>query len=84
MFINVNFCNHRNTHASSRPGEHGSQERCAKQEFLGPMNSWKRGLCITRKSWQEVFPHTNYCNVGTIKLCLDGGIKYGHGRKNTI
>ena len=25
---------------------------CAKQEFYGPMNSWKRGLGITSKSWQ--------------------------------
>ena len=54
---------------------------CAKQEFHGPMNSWKRELDITSKSWQLFFPHTNYCNVGTIELYLVGRIKHGHGQE---
>jgi hypothetical protein len=45
------------------------------------MNSWKRGLGITSKSWQLFFLHTNYCNVGTIELYLVGGIKHGHGQE---
>ena len=56
---------------------------CAKQELHGPTNSWKRGLCITSKSWQLFFPNTNYCNVGKIELYLVGGIKHGHGQENT-
>ena len=70
---------HRNTHASSRLGEYGSQDQLCKQEFNGPMNSWKRGLGIPSKSWQLFFPHTNYCNAGKIELYLVGGNKQnGH------
>jgi hypothetical protein len=31
---------------------------CAKQEFHGPMNLWKRELGVTSKSWQLLFPLT--------------------------
>ena len=55
---------------------------CAKQEFHSPMNSWKRGLGITSKSWQLFFPHKNYCTVGTFELYLVGEIKQrGHGQE---
>ena len=54
---------------------------CAKQKFHGPMNSWKRELGITSKSWQLFLPHTNDCNVGTIELYLVGEINNEHGQE---
>ena len=83
MFINVNVCFlvSIETHASSRLGGHGSQDRLCKTRILRPYESWKRGLGILSKLWQLFLPHTNYCNVGTIELYLVGEIKHGHGQE---
>jgi hypothetical protein len=80
MFINENVCFlvTTETHMLAAVLE-GMALRigCAKQEFHGPMNSWKRGLDI--KSWQLFSPHTNYCNMGKFEIYLVGEIEqHGH------
>ena len=61
MFINVNVCFlvTIETHMLAADLK-GTAVRigCAKQEFHGPMNSWKRRLGTTSKSWQLFFPLT--------------------------
>ena len=61
MFINVNVCFlvSIETHMLAADLE-GTALRigCAKQEFHGPMNSWKWGLGIASKSWQLFFSLT--------------------------
>ena len=77
MFTNVNFCLlvSIETHMLAADiKDTVLRIGCAKLEFHGPMNSWKRELGITSKSWQLFFPQTNYCNVGSIELYLVGEI----------
>ena len=85
MFINVNVCFlvAIETHMLAADLESTAHRiGCAKQEFHGPMNSWKRELDITSKSWQLFFPHKNYCNVGTIEFYLVVEIKQQtHGQE---
>ena len=68
MFINVNDCFlvTKETHASSRLGEHGFQDRLCKIRIPRPNELMKTGSC------QLFFPHTNYFNVRTIELYLVG------------
>ena len=76
MFINVNVCFlvTIETHMLATDLKSTALKiGCAKQEFHGPMNSWKRGLGI--KSWQLFFPLTEI-PFGEIKRLGHGQEKY--------